>query len=352
MKRTITVSILIFLLSFSALALDPVTMFGKPWEKLSRDQRREFWRKRTLMEYEPDGNPTMENLDRYIDVFKDRTVFDDKVLVFDVNAENKAGTITLTGEVLFPNHKAGVERVLNTLGFEKIENKIRILPNKESLGEKGFAIVTEDVLSMTKNPREFSEQVNQLLKDFPVRLLKPDETGKYFLIQGPDAYIGWVYSEGINRMPLKEWADFRKVRKDDTEARKKILEICKPIMGVEYVWGGISEKGLDCSGFTQYVYRKFDVALPRDADEQSNVGALVGFPGYRHNLRPGDLLFFCSSTGRIGHVGLSLGGDLFLQSKGRDGVHMSSFDPESPIYDESGDERFILARRILMDEFK
>ena len=350
MKRRFFLIGLIFIIGASAFCLDPVEMFGKPWEELAREQRRAFWRKRTYLEYEPSGKPTIEHIDHYIQIFKDKNIFDPKVLVFAVKAENRGGTITLTGEVLFPNHKTGVERVLGILGFEKIENLIRILPDS-ALGERGFAVATAPVVSLNRNPGEHSEQLNQVVKGDPLRLLKPDETGAFFLIQTPDAYIGWVDGKDITRMTLKEWSALRKSKKSYEESRRKIMSIARPLMGVKYVWGGITEEGVDCSGLTQYIYKKVGIYLPRDADEQSNVGMLVGFPGYLDNLRPGDLLFFHGRTGRISHVAISLGGGDLLQSTHSEGVHEASIDPESPKYQERIAERIITARRVVEDGF-
>ena len=180
--------------------------------------------------------------------------------------------------------------MLNVLGFKKIENNIRILPDP-ALGDKAFAIATSATVSMKRNPRMHSEQLNQVLKGAPLRLLKSDKSGKYFLVQSSDAYIGWVRAKDIRRMNLKQWSALRRTSGDDSASREKLLKLAQPVMGIPYVWGGTSEWGMDCSGFTQYLYKKRGVYLPRDADEQSVIGELVAFRGYRDNLRAGDLLF-------------------------------------------------------------
>lgn len=131
-----------------------------------------------------------------------------------------------------------------------------------------------------------------------------------------------------------------------------IHRIADPLLGVPYVWGGISERGVDCSGFTQYVYRVLGMALARDADEQSISGHLVFRRGESFNsLRPGDLLFFIDRTGRISHVALSLGGTEYIHaSKGK--VFRASLDPESPIFIRGNLEKLAFARRLIFGNYQ
>jgi cell wall-associated NlpC family hydrolase len=136
---------------------------------------------------------------------------------------------------------------------------------------------------------------------------------------------------------------------------KKVEEFLRrhitPLIGVRYYWGGISERGVDCSGFTQYLYRIKGVALARDADEQSIGGRVVAWSGEGYDqLRPGDLLFFANRYGRISHVAVSLGGTEFAQSAGG-GVQWSSLDPESSLFDAHYRDQFLFAKRyVLKDE--
>ena len=346
MKKKAFLFFVILSVSLASFSLDPVEIYRRPWEEMTREQRREFWLRRTIQQYEPSGKPSKDKLDFYISIFESKNVFDPKVTVFEVNAEDKEGTITLTGEVLIPNHKGGVERVLNILGFDKIENNINVLPDP-GLGKKGFAVALSPVVSIKRRPSEHSEQMNQLEKGAPLRLLKKDETGQFYLAQSPDAYVGWVDAKDIQIMELKQWSLLRKPKGDDSLIKEKIIKITKPIMGIPYIWGGTTEQGVDCSGLTQYIYKELGINLPRDADEQSNIGEIVAFPGYRDNLRAGDLLLFTGRSGRFSHVAISLGGMDYLQSAGKDGVHLSSFDPASPHYDKRTDEKFVFARRVL-----
>lgn len=343
--------LLIFLLSWNLFAqtLDPGEMFNKPWEEMTREERHEFHRKRTLLTFEPSGKPSRERLDYYIRIYKSMNIFDPKVTVFEVKTQDRGGTITLTGDVLYPQYKSGLERALNTLGFDQIENNINVLPDS-ALGEKGFAVVTNSAASIKRNPRERSEQMNEVSKGDPLRLLKSDEKGDWFLAQSHDAYIGWVAKADIKRMGLKDWTQYRRISEDNLAIKAEIQRIVKPILGIPYIWGGTTDKGLDCSGLTQYIYKRMGFNLPRDADEQSNLGELVAFPDYMENLKAGDLLFFGGRSGRISHVAISLGGTEFYESVNRSGVRYSSFDPKSPDYRDKSDERLVFAKRVFRDK--
>ena len=84
--------------------------------------------------------------------------------------------------------------------------------------------------------------------------------------------------------------------------------------GTPYVWGGTSPSGFDCSGFTQYVYARWGVSIPRTSEEQATVGTPVASLA---SAQPGDLLFFAGSDGTAsspGHVGIYVGNGEMIDS--------------------------------------
>lgn len=128
---------------------------------------------------------------------------------------------------------------------------------------------------------------------------------------------------------------------------ESILQIAKPLLGTKYVWGGVNEQGIDCSGFSQFVYRARGVHLPRDAEEQSIVGLIVAFGrDVEHCAQPGDLIFFVNERGRVSHVAVSLGGGRIVHSSRRD-VHVSSLDEKSEDSEQRLIDRVLYARRVL-----
>ena len=90
---------------------------------------------------------------------------------------------------------------------------------------------------------------------------------------------------------------------------KKIVDAAYKYLGVPYVWGGTSTSGMDCSGFTQKVFARLDIQIPRTAAEQARFGTYVP----KDELRPGDLLFFRTYASYISHVGIYIGDGRFIQ---------------------------------------
>lgn len=87
-------------------------------------------------------------------------------------------------------------------------------------------------------------------------------------------------------------------------------------MGTPYVYGGVSKNGVDCSGFTQAVYRSIDIEIPRRASRQAAAAEVVS----RGNLRYGDLVFFNTSGSGISHCGIYLGNGEFAHASSSRGV--------------------------------
>lgn len=92
--------------------------------------------------------------------------------------------------------------------------------------------------------------------------------------------------------------------------------------GVRYRYGGVTTKGVDCSGLTLRAYKElYDVDLPRTVAEQARKGTRI----QKKNLRPGDLVFF--KTGRYSrHVGIYLGENKFIHASRSKGVVQSSLN--------------------------
>ena len=87
------------------------------------------------------------------------------------------------------------------------------------------------------------------------------------------------------------------------------------LRGIRYSDGGTDPRGFDCSGFTQYVFARHGVALPRAVREQYRIGRDV-----RDDLSPGDLLFFTTVEPGASHVAISVGGDEFVHAPSSTGV--------------------------------
>lgn len=98
------------------------------------------------------------------------------------------------------------------------------------------------------------------------------------------------------------------------DIRREIVRTARGFIGVPYLWGGNSQDGLDCSGFTMAVYRLIGYALPRSSGEQFETGSFKA----REDLREGDLVFFTTGPkGKVSHVGVFLGEGRFIHAPGR-----------------------------------
>lgn len=100
-------------------------------------------------------------------------------------------------------------------------------------------------------------------------------------------------------------------------------------VGNPYVYGGTSlTSGADCSGFVQSIYAHFGYSIPRTSSSQSqSAGREVSL----NSLQPGDLIFYCNSSGNVSHVALYIGGGKVVHaSNRRDGIKVSNIDYRTP----------------------
>jgi cell wall-associated NlpC family hydrolase len=96
------------------------------------------------------------------------------------------------------------------------------------------------------------------------------------------------------------------------------------LRGTPYRDGGTDPRGFDCSGFTQYVFGRHGVGLPREVRDQYRVGK----PVEPQDLAPGDIIFFTTTAPGPTHVAIAIGGDEFVHAPSSTGVvrveHLSS----------------------------
>ncbi|MFC5402533.1 C40 family peptidase [Cohnella soli] len=121
-------------------------------------------------------------------------------------------------------------------------------------------------------------------------------------------------------------------------ADSKMEETYKPLLGIDYKYGGNTKSGFDCSGFTQYVFKQLGINLSRSSRDQAKQGKKV----LRDNLRPGDLVFFNTNGKSISHVGIYVGDGKMVHSPST-GKSVSIVS----INDKYYASRYVTARRVM-----
>ena len=98
------------------------------------------------------------------------------------------------------------------------------------------------------------------------------------------------------------------------QERRMLIENAMMYLNSPYLWGGRTPFGIDCSGLSQMVYRLNGIDIPRDADEQAEVGTTLSFV---EESDPGDLAFFDNAEGNIVHVGIMLENNHIIHASGK-----------------------------------
>jgi len=94
--------------------------------------------------------------------------------------------------------------------------------------------------------------------------------------------------------------------------------------GTTYQYGGLSKKGIDCSGFVHVTYlEQLGVTIPRSTSLQAELGKEIS----QADLRPGDLVFFKTGV-KVRHVGIYIENGTFLHASTSRGVIISSLDTD------------------------
>ena len=96
--------------------------------------------------------------------------------------------------------------------------------------------------------------------------------------------------------------------------RNSIVNTALSFLNSPYLWGGKTPFGIDCSGFTQMVYKINGYKLFRDAKDQANQGETLSFI---EESEAGDLAFFNNDQGDIIHVGIILQNNHIIHASGK-----------------------------------
>lgn len=170
--------------------------------------------------------------------------------------------------------------------------------------------------------------------------------GKWTQVMLPSGKTGYVQSkflkkhEGFRSIAMGE-GSAESISPETTEA---IIAQAEKLLGVPYLWGGMSAKGVDCSGLVRISHIMNGILLPRNASQQIKCGERVPLD----QLQRGDLVYFGTPATddkpmRVTHVGIYLGNNKIIHSSHR--VRINSLIPGDPDYYENA-HRLIAATRL------
>lgn len=145
---------------------------------------------------------------------------------------------------------------------------------------------------------------------------------------GTSAYVAKEFVSVFFSLPKAVSLEELQYGSGVSSTRVKLVNFAKKYLGDAYVWGGTRlGVGVDCSGFTQAIYRNFGYYIPRTSRSQGVGGTKIS----ASNLKPGDLVFYGSSS-YINHVAIYMGGGRVIHaSNKRDGIKISNMYYRQPV---------------------
>ncbi len=202
-------------------------------------------------------------------------------------------------------------------------------------------IVTDYFAIVRKDADCVSEVVSDCVMGNIMEMTSEEQTSGFLSVMLPDGRSGYIPVGAV--AVLDEWMESKK-----EVSGKDIVSTAMQFQGFPYLWGGLSPKGLDCSGLVKLTYFMNGIVLLRDACQQIHTGVQVDYNDILKNLRAGDLVFFGKrdDKGRpasVTHVGIYISeGDMVHSSLL---VRVNSLLPDMP--DSYTSKKIVGAVRIL-----
>ena len=161
------------------------------------------------------------------------------------------------------------------------------------ISEKNFAALSKDAIILNSDLVEYVSTPSNVLIPIPL-----------------GASLSFLHHSEINI----ENFEFEGMRISGVKLKTDLIATAFMYLNAPYLWGGKTPFGIDCSGFTQMVYKLNGHKLLRDASQQSTQGDALSFI---EESEPGDLAFFDNEEGKIIHVGIIMENNYIIHASGK-----------------------------------
>ncbi len=215
-----------------------------------------------------------------------------------------------------------------------------------------YGVCQLSVIPLRSEAKDQAEIVSQLLLGDLVEILIVDDNWTKIRCLNDD-YLGWMDTKQISTLSPDEFdqiqssekkfskSHFTKIKRKNTDGvapfgstfynldnsvleysldsrinnsrLKSISDAALSFLNAPYLWGGKTIYGIDCSGFTQIVFKTFGIQLKRDASQQVEQGESIAFEDTHEN----DLAFFSNKKGKVIHVGIVLKESKIIHASGQ-----------------------------------
>ncbi len=202
----------------------------------------------------------------------------------------------LISQVLFGEHFLILEQNLKwskiKLAFDDYEGWI---DNKQfkKITEDQFIQLSNDSIILNNDLIEYIATDNNMLIPIPI-----------------GSSLSFLNHAEINT----EKFSFEGLKTSGIKPKSNIIKTAFMYLNAPYLWGGKTPFGIDCSGFTQIVYKLNGYKIYRDASQQAGQGEALSFI---EESEPGDLAFFDNDEGNIVHVGIIMDDNYIIHASGK-----------------------------------
>lgn len=222
--------------------------------------------------------------------------------------KDPSGTSEMVTQLLFGEHYTVLE---NNDGWTRI--KIAFDQYECWINTKQHTRISENTFTqLQKQPAVYSNELVQVIHNKITQSGFPLTIGATlpFYKQNTASFESFVFGFEGNT-----------VQTGTKKSASDLISTAFLFLNAPYLWGGKSPFGIDCSGFTQLVYKLNGYKLPRDAYQQVELGSVLSFV---EEAEAGDLAFFDNEEGRIIHVGILLDNERIIHASGC--VRVDKFD--------------------------